>query len=267
MKKYVQVLKLNLQTSFTYKGNFLLTTLIDIFRVVAEISFWKILFSNIQGNEISGYNFDSIIAYYIFMFIIGSFTNVGSIGYKVANDIKEGALNNLLVRPINYIGYCFTETISQRLINLLIALLMFIPVIIFGSGNFSLGITPEQLYLLPIVILFSFILSFFINIIISLLVFWITEVTSFFFLKDVILDFASGRVFPLDLFPISLFSVFSFLPFMYCTFFPVVMLTKGISSIGLYQGLLIQLTWIVLLYLLIKVLWRFGLKKYVGTGA
>ncbi|WP_340022734.1 ABC-2 family transporter protein [Paenibacillus sp. FSL K6-1096] len=267
MKKYLQVLKLNLQTSFAYKGNFILTSFIDIFRVVAEVAFWRILFNNVKDGEINGYNFDSIIVYYIFMFIISSFTNVGSMGYKVANEIKEGALNNLLVRPINYIGYCFMETISQKVINLIIAVLMFIPFVIFRFGNLSFAVTAEQLYLLPVVIIFSFTLSFFINILISLLVFWITEVTSFFFLKDIVLDLASGRVFPLDLFPAFLFSAFSILPFMYCTFFPVVILTKGISSFGLYQGLLIQLTWIILLYLLIRVLWRFGLKKYVGTGA
>lgn len=267
MRKYIQVLKLNLQTSFTYKGNFILTSLMDIFRVIAEIAFWKVLFDNAQASEINGYNFDSIVTYYIFMFIIASFTSVGGIGYKVANDIKDGALNNLLVRPINYIGYCFTELLSQKLINLIIAMLMFIPVIVFRFGDMHLRISSEQLYLLPVVVLLSLILSFFINVLISLFVFWLTEVTSLFLFKDIILDFASGRVFPLDLFPQSLLQVFSVLPFMYCTFFPTVMITKGLSSGGLYRGLFIQLAWILVLYCSIKVIWRLGIKKYVGTGA
>jgi len=201
------------------------------------------------------------------MFIISSFTSVGGIGYKVANDIKEGALNNLLVRPINYIGYCFTELLSQKLINLIIAMLLFIPVIVFQFGDLHLKISSEQLYLLPVVVLLSLILSFFINIMISLFVFWITEASSLFFFKDILLDFASGRVFPLDLFPQSLLHVFSVLPFMYCTFFPTVMITKGLSSGEVYRGLFIQLAWILALYFFIKVIWKTGIKKYVGTGA
>lgn len=267
MRKYVQVLKLNLQTSLTYKGNFILTSLMDIFRVIAEIAFWRVLFNSVQASEINGYNFNSIVTYYIFMFIISSFTSVGGIGYKVANDIKEGALNNLLVRPINYIGYCFTELLSQKLINLIIAMLLFIPVIVFQFGDLHLKISSEQLYLLPVVVLLSLILSFFINIMISLFVFWITEASSLFFFKDILLEFASGRVFPLDLFPQSLLHVFSVLPFMYCTFFPTVMITKGLSSGEVYRGLFIQLAWILALYFFIKVIWKMGIKKYVGTGA
>lgn len=266
MKKYIQVLKLNLQSSFTYKGNFILTSLMDIFRVIAEIAFWKVLFDNAQASEMNGYHFNSIITYYIFMFIIGSFTNVGSIGYKAANDIKDGALNNLLVRPIHYLGYCFTEVLSQKLINLIIAMLMFVPILVLHFKDLHLEITSEQLYLLPVVVLISLILSFFINIMISLFVFWITEVTSLFVFKDILLDFASGRVFPLDLFPQTLLNAFSFLPFMYCTFFPTIIITKGLTSSELYRGLCIQLTWTLLLYGLIKIIWKFGIKKYVGTG-
>ncbi|WP_310830043.1 ABC transporter permease [Paenibacillus pedocola] len=267
MKKYVQVLKLNLQSSLAYKGNFIFTSLMDVFRVIAEIAFWKVLFDNAQGREINGYNFNSIITYYIFMFIIASFTNVGSIGYKVAHEIKDGALNNLLVRPINYFGYCFTETVSQKLLNLLIALLMFIPVIVFRFGDLQAEIPAAQFWLLPVVVLCSLILSFLINILISLFVFWMTEVASLFLLKDILLDLASGRVFPLDLFPGPLLNAFSVLPFMYCTYFPAVMITKGLSAAELYRGLGIQLLWILVLYGLIRIIWRLGLKKYTGTGA
>ncbi|WP_054942859.1 ABC transporter permease [Paenibacillus ihuae] len=267
MKKYVQVMKLNLQTSFAYKGNFMLSSLMDVFRVVAEIAFWGVLFDNLPGSELSGYQFNSIVSYYIAMFIISSFTNVGSTGYKVANDIKDGVLNNLLVRPIHYIGYCFTETVSQKLLNLIIAMLMFIPVIVFRFGDLDAGMTLEQLGWFPVVILGSLILSFFINILVSLFVFWMTEVTSLFFLKDIILDLASGRVFPLDLFPKTLLNAFSVLPFMYCTYFPAVMITKGWSAAELYRGLGIQLVWILGLYGLIQIFWRLGLKKYTGTGA
>jgi ABC-2 type transport system permease protein len=267
MRKYVQVLKLNLQTSFAYKGNFIFTSLMDVFRVIAEIAFWKVLFDNTPGSEINGYNFNSIITYYIAMFIIASFTNVGSIGYKAANDIKDGSLNNLLVRPIHYMGYCFTEIISQKLLNLIIALLIFIPVIIFRFGDLHVGMTSAQFYLLPVVVLGSLILSFLINIMISLFAFWMTEVTSLFVLKDILLDLASGRVFPLDLFPGSWLNAFAVLPFMYCTYFPAVMITKGLSAAELYRGLGIQLMWILTLYGLITAIWRLGLKKYTGTGA
>jgi ABC-2 type transport system permease protein len=266
MRKYAEVMKMNIQIALAYKWNLVLSSLMDIFRIVAEIAFWKILFDATATHAINGYNFNSIITYYIFMFIIGTVMNVGNIGNKIANDIKDGALNNLIIRPINYIGYYFSETISQKLVQLLIAVITFVPVFIMQASNISLGINLKQLLLFPIILILSLLLNFFINVVISLLVFWLTEVTSFFFLKDILLDFLSGRVFPIDLLPKSILNIFGVLPFMYCTFFPITILTKGVANAAFLKGLFMQVIWAAVLYIAIKILWRIGIKKYSGTG-
>lgn len=267
MRKYSQVMKINLQIALAYKWNLILSSLMDIFRIVAEIAFWKIIFDATSGSAINGYNFSSIITYYIFMFIIGTVMNVGNIGNKIANDIENGTLNNLITKPINYIGYYFSETISQKFVQLLIVVLTFIPIFVLQASNISLGINLEQLLIFPVILLLSLLLNFFINIIISLLVFWITEVTSLFFLKDILLDFLSGRVFPIDLLPKSILNIFGVLPFMYCTFFPITILTKGIANGAFFKGLFLQIIWTAILYTTIKILWKLGIKKYSGTGA
>lgn len=267
MRKYTQVMKMNIQISLAYKWNLILSSLMDVFRIVAEIAFWKILFDTTSGNSINGYDLNSIITYYIFMFIIGTVMNVGNIGTKIANDIKDGTLNNLLIRPINYIGYYFSETISQKFVQLLIVVITFIPIFIIQASNINFGINLVQILLFPIILLLSLLLNFFINIIISLTVFWLTEVTSFFFLKDILLDFLSGRVFPIDLLPKSILNIFGVLPFMYCTFFPITILTKGVTNETFFNGLFMQIIWTSVLYATIKILWKLGIKKYSGTGA
>lgn len=267
MRKYAQVMKMNIQIALAYKWNLVMSSLMDIFRIVAEIAFWKILFDATSGNAINGYDFNSIITYYIFMFIIGTVMNVGDIGNKIANDIKDGALNNLIIRPINYIGYYFSEALSQKFVQLLIVVITFVPVFIMQASNISIGITLEQLLLFPTILILSLILNFLINVIISLLVFWLTEVTSFFFLKDILLDFLSGRVFPIDLLPKFILNVFGVLPFMYCTFFPITILTKGMTNEEFFYGFFMQIIWVAILYIIIKLLWKLGIKKYSGTGA
>jgi len=267
MRKYAQVMKMNLQITLAYKWNLILSSLMDIFRVVAEIAFWKVLFDSAAKDTINGYDFNSIITYYIFMFIIGTVMNVSDIGYKIANDIKDGTLNNLIIRPINYIGYYFSEILSQKFVQLLIVIITFIPVFLIQSSKIIINISIEQLLLFPVILISSLLLNFSINIIISLIVFWITEVTSFFVLKDILLDFLSGRVFPIDLLPKSILNVFGVLPFMYCTFFPITILTKGLSNEVFFKGLFMQIIWIVILYMTIKLLWNLGIKRYAGTGA
>ena len=88
MRKYVQVIKMNMQIAFAYKWNLLLSSLMDIFRIVAEIIFWKVFFDTTANDTVKGYNYNSIITYYIFMFIMTTLMNTNDIGYKIANDIK-----------------------------------------------------------------------------------------------------------------------------------------------------------------------------------
>lgn len=104
----------------------------DIFRIVAEIAFWKVFFDTTTSDTVNGYDYNSIITYYIFMFIITTLMNTNDIGYKIANDIKNGTLNNLIVRPINYIGYYFSESLSQKFVQLLIVIITFIPLFLYS---------------------------------------------------------------------------------------------------------------------------------------
>lgn len=54
MRKYIQVMKMNIEITLTYKWNLILTSLMDIFRIVAEIAFWKINLQQHQGIQLVG---------------------------------------------------------------------------------------------------------------------------------------------------------------------------------------------------------------------
>jgi len=53
---------------------------------------------------------------------------------------------------------------------------------------------------------------------------------------------------------------------MYVTYFPISILNKGISTSEMLYGIAAQCIWIVVLYIVIKILWRFGIRLYAGTG-
>lgn len=266
MKKYIEVIKTNMQISFMYKWNVVITSLMDVFKVIAESAFWQILFAASSSEEMYGYTLNQLITYYIFMYIIGAITGMGSIGHKVADDIKNGTLNNILLKPISSIKYYFSEIIGQKVVQLLVSLVVFIPVFIFYASSISINIGLFQLILFPVVIIFALVLTYLINLLISFLVFWLTEVTSFFFVKDLVVDFLSGRAFPIDIMPVGVVAVLNLLPFAYCTYFPINILTKDLSFSELIRGLGMQLGWILAIYIMVRITWKKGIKKYTGTG-
>lgn len=266
MKKYIEVIKTNMQISFMYKWNVVITSLMNVFRVISEIVFWQILFSTSGSEKMYGYTLNQLITYYIFMYIIGAITGMGSTGYKIAEDIKTGTLTNILLKPISCIKYYFSEVMGQKIVQLLVSLVIFIPIFICYASSVSNKINLFQLILFPVAIIFALVLTYFINLLISFLAFWLTEVTSFFFVKDLVLDLLSGRVFPIDIMPTGILRVLNLLPFAYCTFFPINILTKDLTVLKLISGLGMQLGWILVIYIMARIVWKKGIKKYTGIG-
>jgi len=266
MSRYLQVAKISWQNALIYKANFIGTSIMNIFRVIAEAAFWAVFFEVSKKDSIGGYTLFSIITYYLLMFIIGTFINANQTGFSIANDIKTGRLSQFLVKPVNYLGYYMSEAISKKLLQLSITLLIFIPVFAICYKNLVFNIVPVQLIFYPLVLSLAFILNYLINVAFSLTAFFVIEITSFFFLQEIIFNFLSGGVFPLDILPKSILGVFRLLPFMYVTYFPISILNKGISTSELFYGIAAQCIWIIVLYIIIKILWRFGIRLYAGTG-
>jgi len=76
----------------------------------------------------------------------------------------------------------------------------------------------------------------------------------------------SGTFFPIVLLPAFLVKASYFLPFIYTIYIPVQLYLGKISFAEGLRGLAIEILWLVVLYGIIKVVWRFGLKKYESVG-
>ena len=75
-----------------------------------------------------------------------------------------------------------------------------------------------------------------------------------------------GQLFPLDLLPAWLFRIAQFLPFYYQMYFPGAILTGRLEQPLVWQGLLIQLFWVLALLVLGEFLWRRGLRRHTAVG-
>jgi len=76
----------------------------------------------------------------------------------------------------------------------------------------------------------------------------------------------SGALLPLELLPRALRTVASAMPHQWGTYFPVRVLLGKVPVEGIYQGVLIQLAWVVGLSLLLTIVWRRGTRRFEGWG-
>jgi len=140
--------------------------------------------------------------------------------------------------------------------------------VLFAILKPPLFIQTESLYLILtlVAIALALIMYFFFNFLLGLIGFWSPEVWAPRFIFTILLNFFAGGLFPLDILPKFIFSVFQLLPFTYLLYFPIKTYLGQLTIVEIFTGIIISLAWTVLLYLIVRYVWRKGLLVYTGQG-
>jgi ABC-2 type transport system permease protein len=109
-------------------------------------------------------------------------------------------------------------------------------------------------------------LQFFMSYSMAMLAFWVLEVSTFIFILFAFEYLASGHLFPLDLLPPFVARVLFFTPFPYQLYFPVSIYMGKTTGDELARGLFIQCFWVCAMYLIARLAWNRGIKKYEAVG-
>ena len=109
-------------------------------------------------------------------------------------------------------------------------------------------------------------LQFFMSFTMALLAFWLLEVSTLIFMVFAFEYIAGGHLFPLNILPPVLARVLNYTPFPYQLYFPVGIYLGQVKGAALWQGLLIQSGWVLFFFVLARVVWSRGIRKYSAVG-
>ncbi|KKQ92017.1 MAG: hypothetical protein UT58_C0002G0017 [Microgenomates group bacterium GW2011_GWC1_39_7b] len=266
MNKYFQIFKISFQEEFTYKINFVMWRVRNVFQIIVTYYLWDTIFSA-PGREVFGYDRAKIMTYIFTLIIVRSIV-LSARAVDVSSDVAEGNLSNYLIRPMSYFKYWFTRDIASKVLNLFFAagefaiLFVILKPPFFFQTNIYVFLSFLMAIVLAILIYFSLLF------IISAVPFWAPELGwgSQFLVIIVMLEFLSGAVFPIDILPGVYQKIVMSLPFPYMIFFPVQVYLGKITGMSLIQGFVISIAWAVALYLAMRYVWSRGLKEYQAFG-
>jgi hypothetical protein len=128
MKKYWHVINIGLQNTLVYRVNFLFRSVFGLIPLMATIYLWRAIYSGKESNDVAGYTLASMTSYYLIVTLVDMLTAVNEDDWQIAADIREGTLNQFLLKPIDYLTYRLCLFGAGRLIYTAIAL---VPVLIF----------------------------------------------------------------------------------------------------------------------------------------
>lgn len=265
LTKYRHAFLLGLQSNLVYRMNFAVRGFFSLFHLAVVFILWGAAYAG--STTIGGFSFGQTLTYFLVMLVMQFFVGAFNEDYQISEEIRNGLINQFLLKPINYFLYRFSIFLAARLVTgalILLPLMVAVPLLHnyltlpHDAWRILLGIPAMAL---SAVIQFSIAYCF------GMLTFWFLEIQGFVILSMAVESLLGGQMFPLDLLPAGVFRVAQFLPFYYQTYFPVAIFTGRIHDIGLvWQGLAIQVCWVIALLALNQFLWVRGLRRHTAVG-
>lgn len=267
LRKYGYVFTVGLQSALVYRWNFFLRGSFSLVHLCLIFILWGAAFSGVA--QMGGFDLRQTLTYFIVVlalqFMIGAFNE----DFQISEEIRNGLINQFLLKPVNYFGYRLSLFTSARLIS---GGLIFVPLLLVSPWLIEHLTFPHEPWRIPAALAamaLAAVLQFTIAFCFGLLAFWFLEIQGFVILSYAMETFLSGAMFPLDLlnrWPWA-FALTQYLPFPYQMYFPAAILTGRIDSgADIARGLVIQLFWVLVAAGFARLLWARGLRRHTAVG-
>ena len=265
--KYLHVLSVGLQNTLVYRTNFLFRAAFGLVPLAATLFLWRSVYADQPpGGLIGAYTLAQMVSYYLVVTVVDSVTAVAEDDWQIAADIKDGAVSQFLLKPLDYLAYRFCLYLSGRVVYTGVALVPVACFLWFQRG-FLVGPSGGAGWALAAVsVMLAAVLQFLIAYTVALLAFWVLDVSTFIFIQFAFEYLASGHLFPLDILPPALHRALMWTPYPYLLYFPVEVSLGRLAGGDLGRGLAVQAGWVVLAFLLARFVWSRGLRRYTAVG-
>ena len=265
LNKYRSIFAVGLQSNLVYRWNFAVRASFSLVHLSFVFVLWGAAFSGQTG--IGGFDLRQTLTYFIVMLALQFFISAMNEDYEISEEIRNGLINQFLLKPINYYLYRFSLFVSARLVSGMLALVPLLLVLPLLAGKISLPPLGWNYAAAIPALIMSALIQFTIAYCFGLLTFWFLEIQSFIILSLAVETVLGGQVFPLDLLPKWFYDFSTYLPYYYQMYFPAALLTGRITDQAFaLRGLGIQLFWVLALLGVAHLLWSRGLRRHTAVG-
>jgi len=211
LSKYRHVFLVGLQSNLVYRWNFALRGFFSLFHLAVVFILWGAAFHG--SPEIGGFDVRQTMTYFVMLLVLQFFIGAFNEDYQISEEIRNGLINQFLLKPINYFIYRFTIYLAARLVS---GLLVLVPLALAFPVLKDSIVFPDEVWRILIglpAVMMSAIIQFSIAYCFGMLTFWFLEIQGFVILSLAIETVLGGQMFPLDLMPAWVFQVSKFFPF------------------------------------------------------
>jgi len=249
MKKYFLVFQQSFSLFTTYRLEIffqIIQNFIPSAIMIAALSF------SVPTSTIQVIN---LIPYYVLISLIYPLIRSG-IDEEMDNLTNSGQINTFLLKPFSLFKWLYSKSLSEKMLILLTLSPVLLLVLVISNFTFF------KLLFLSISLFIAFTLSFTLSYFIGLFCFWIEDFWAVHNVKHVTIQLLGGIVLPYSFFPDDIASILRFTPFPYIVSWPVKIIQNQINYVDVFTSI----TWIMILFFLVRILQYKAIQKYSFTA-
>lgn len=261
---FFSLIQLHFHEHMAYRAHYLLSILTGPLYFAAQYFVWNAL---LASGAVAGYELQSIVTYFVLASLL-MYWHWDHSDYEIAAFVRQGTLNNILLRPLTLQNWLFTEKLASRSIALFLEILPFsiLAILVFGTEILA----PQgSILIFTISIIILFMLKFIINMLVGHAAFWMTNIHGLRMLMIPVFFFLTGALFPLDILPMWAQHIVFWLPMQFIIYAPASIFTGTYSLAGYTDPwMIVSLAagWTAALYLILLVVQKRAQHKYEGVG-
>ncbi len=264
MKRQLAITKGTMLSFMNFRFSFIASLVLNFAYVVFSYYLWRAIYTSAGMEEIRGLRFEDAFLFMTMAFITNTLFRT-QVDWKISSSILSGNIVVPFLRPITYQSYVFFDSLGSFVLNFftifavsMIAMLSFV----------SLEITNSyQIVFFFLSMFLSYMISFHIDFAVGLVAFYTESIWGVMVIKNVVISFLGGILFPLAFLPDMVVEVLQYSPIYAMYQSPIFILTGEV--LGIEQSLLqmgMQLLWWGILILFNKMLYQVAVKKLTVNG-
>ncbi len=259
------VLKTGVEERLVYRGDFAFSTLVRFLPIITQVFLWNAIYAGDASVRMQGYTYPDMVAYYLLVMVSRAFSSMPGLATGIAESVAGGSVRKYLIQPVDMLDHLFWHRVAHKIVYYVIAGAPF-AFVFWLCRSYLPGWPPLAITLMWLASLgMSFLIGFLIEVLLGLVSFWFLEVSSLIFIYMMLNYFLSGHMIPLEWISHWMPWV-DWLPFRYLAYFPAAIMLGKIPEPVILRELVYQAMWVVILLILNRAAFHFGVRRYTAFG-
>ena len=265
MKGYLGYFKTQLLSGLQYRSAALAGLSTQFFWGFLYCMVYQAFYSHASIDSI---NYRELICYVWLNQAFFSLIMIGIRDSEITNAIRNGTVAYELCRPYDLYSWWYIKLLAKRYANVL---LRFLPVIVLAivlpkPYNLTAPYSVGAFILFLLTLIFGSLIVVSVNIIIHIVAFFTMEDKGVGSIISTVGSFLSGIDIPLPLLPMIIIAVAEYLPFRLIGDLPFRIYSGNIGIGYAIKSLILQIIWVILLFIIGKLIMHRALKKVSIQG-